>query len=102
MLDLPQQSFDARRVTQASANSLSLVKHHLKQLKLSTMQRECEKTAARAAKLNLDHLAYPSKMARELHCGGYRFRSFLRLGIDAIKFLLKRSQPRKRWQPQGK
>jgi DNA replication protein DnaC len=35
-----------------------LVKHHLKQLKLPTMHSECEKTALRAAKENLDHLAY--------------------------------------------
>jgi len=38
--------------------STVLVKHHLKQLKLPTMHNECEKTAARAAQENLDHLAY--------------------------------------------
>jgi len=38
--------------------STVLVKHHLKTLKLPTMHNECEKTAARAAKENLDHLAY--------------------------------------------
>lgn len=38
--------------------STVLVKHHLRKLKLPTMYAECEKTAARAAKDNLDHLAY--------------------------------------------
>lgn len=38
--------------------STVLVKHHLKTLKLPTMHAECEKTAARAAQDNLDHLAY--------------------------------------------
>jgi len=38
--------------------SMVLLKHHLKQLKLPTMLAECEKLAARAAKDNLDHLAY--------------------------------------------
>ncbi len=38
--------------------STVLVKHHLKTLKLPTMHNECEKTAARAASENLDHLAY--------------------------------------------
>jgi len=35
-----------------------LLKHHLKQLKLPTMIAECEKIAVRAAKDNLDHLAF--------------------------------------------
>ena len=38
--------------------STVLLKHHLKQLKLPTMLAECEKIAARAAKENLDHLAF--------------------------------------------
>ncbi|MEX0866957.1 MAG: IS21-like element helper ATPase IstB [Pirellulales bacterium] len=38
--------------------STVLLKHHLKQLKLPTMHTECEKIAARAAKDNLDHLAF--------------------------------------------
>ena len=41
-----------------STKSTVLLKHHLKQLKLPTMLAECEKIAARAAKDNLDHLAY--------------------------------------------
>ncbi len=45
-------------MTKAETKSTVLVKHHLKQLKLPTMHAECEKTAARAAKENLDHLAY--------------------------------------------
>lgn len=42
----------------SETKSTVLVKHHLKQLKLPTMHAECEKTAARAARENLDHLAY--------------------------------------------
>jgi DNA replication protein DnaC len=45
-------------MTKTETKSSVLVKHHLKQLKLPTMHAECEKTAARAAKENLDHLAY--------------------------------------------
>src|SRR4029077_18191579 len=33
-------------------------KHHLKALKLPTMHRECEATAARCSKENVDHLGY--------------------------------------------
>lgn len=35
-----------------------LLQHHLKSLRLPTIQRECEKVAARAASENLDHLAF--------------------------------------------
>lgn len=35
-----------------------LLKHHLKSLRLPTMERECEKIASRASKENLDHLAF--------------------------------------------
>ena len=35
-----------------------LLQHHLKSLRLPTMQRECEKVATRAASENLDHLAF--------------------------------------------
>ena len=38
--------------------STVLLKHHLKSLKLPTLLSECEKIAARAAKENLDHLAF--------------------------------------------
>ena len=38
--------------------STVLLAHHLKALKLPTMQSECEKVAARAAKENADHLAF--------------------------------------------
>jgi len=38
--------------------STVLLKHHLKQLKLPTMQQECEKVAQRCAADNADHLAY--------------------------------------------
>ncbi len=41
-----------------TTKSTVLVKHHLKQLKLPTMHAECEKTAARAASEDLDHLAF--------------------------------------------
>lgn len=45
-------------MTKTESKSTVLLKHHLKQLKLPTMHGECEKTAARAARENLDHLAY--------------------------------------------
>ena len=45
-------------MTKIETKSTVLVKHHLKQLKLPTMHSECEKTAARAAQENLDHLAF--------------------------------------------
>ena len=45
-------------MTKTETKSTVLVKHHLKRLKLPTMHAECEKTAYRAAKENLDHLAY--------------------------------------------
>ena len=35
-----------------------LLQHHLKLLRLPTMQRECEKVATRASSENLDHLAF--------------------------------------------
>ena len=35
-----------------------LLQHHLKSLRLPTMQRECEKVATRASSENLDHLAF--------------------------------------------
>ena len=35
-----------------------LLQHHLKSLRLPTMQRECEKIASRAAAENLDHLSF--------------------------------------------
>ncbi|MHC4880294.1 MAG: IS21-like element helper ATPase IstB [Planctomycetota bacterium] len=38
--------------------STVLLQHHLKALRLPTMQRECEKTAARCATENADHLAF--------------------------------------------
>ena len=41
-----------------TTKSTVLLQHHLKQLKLPTMHAECEKIAVRAAKDNLDHLAF--------------------------------------------
>ena len=38
--------------------SLVLLKHHLKSLRLPTMQHECDKIASRAAKENHDHLTF--------------------------------------------
>lgn len=47
--------------------STVLLKHHLKQLKLPTMESECEQTALRCAKENVDHLGYLLQLAeREL------------------------------------
>ena len=42
----------------STTKSTVLLKHHLKQLRLPTIFAECEKIAARAAKDNLDHLAF--------------------------------------------
>ncbi len=42
----------------STTKSMVLLKHHLKQLKLPTILAECEKIAVRAAKDNLDHLAF--------------------------------------------
>lgn len=38
--------------------STVLLQHHLKVLKLPTVQRECEKVASRCATENVDHLAF--------------------------------------------
>lgn len=45
-------------MTKTETKSTVLLKHHLKALKLPTMQSECEKLAARAAQDNADHLAF--------------------------------------------
>ena len=45
-------------MTKTETKSAVLLKHHLKALKLPTMQAECEKLAARAAQDNADHLAF--------------------------------------------
>ena len=42
----------------SESKSLVLLKHHLKSLRLPTMERECDKVANRAAHENLDHLAF--------------------------------------------
>lgn len=41
-----------------TTKQLVLLKHHLKSLRLPTLERECEKVASRAASENLDHLAF--------------------------------------------
>lgn len=47
--------------------STVLLKHHLKQLKLPTMERDCEEAAFRCAKENVDHLGYLLQLSeREL------------------------------------
>jgi DNA replication protein DnaC len=45
-------------MNKTETKSTVLLKHHLKQLKLPTMNAECEKIAARAAQDNVDHLAF--------------------------------------------
>lgn len=40
------------------AKSTMLLKHHLKALRLPTINAECEKVAANAATDNIDHLSY--------------------------------------------
>ncbi len=45
-------------MTKTETKSTVLLKHHLKQLKLPTMQSECEKVAQRCGTENVDHLAF--------------------------------------------
>lgn len=45
-------------MNKTETKSTVLLKHHLKLLKLPTMNTECEKIAARAAQDNVDHLAF--------------------------------------------
>jgi DNA replication protein DnaC len=45
-------------MSKIETKSTVLLKHHLKRLKLPTMNAECEKIAARAAQDNVDHLAF--------------------------------------------
>jgi DNA replication protein DnaC len=45
-------------MNKTETKSTVLLKHHLKLLKLPTMNAECEKIAARAAQGNVDHLAF--------------------------------------------
>jgi DNA replication protein DnaC len=45
-------------MTKTETKSTVLLKHHLKQLKLPTMQGECDKVAQRCATENIDHLAF--------------------------------------------
>ena len=45
-------------MSKAETKSTVLLKHHLKALKMPTMNRECEATAARCAKENVDHLGF--------------------------------------------
>lgn len=47
-----------KAMTRTDTKSTVLLEHHLKQLKLPTMQQECEKVAQRCAADNTDHLAY--------------------------------------------
>jgi DNA replication protein DnaC len=45
-------------MNKTETKSTVLLKHHIKQLKLPTMQGECEKVAQRCATENVDHLAF--------------------------------------------
>ncbi|WP_417382873.1 IS21-like element helper ATPase IstB [Gimesia sp.] len=45
-------------MTRKQTKSLVLLQHHLKNLRLPTILRECEKIAARCATDNVDHLGY--------------------------------------------
>lgn len=49
-------------MTKTETKSTVLLKHHLKQLKLPTMQGECDKVAQRCAAENVDHLAFLSQL----------------------------------------
>lgn len=61
-----------------------LLTHHLKRLKLPTVERECEKQARHAAETGLDHLAYLSRLG-ELECID-RERRTVERRIKAAKF----------------
>jgi DNA replication protein DnaC len=50
-------------MSKAETTSTVLLKHHLKALKLPTMTAECEKTAARCARENVDHLGFLLQLA---------------------------------------
>jgi DNA replication protein DnaC len=45
-------------MSKTETKSTVLLKHHLKQLKLPTMQSECDKVAQRCGAENIDHLAF--------------------------------------------
>jgi hypothetical protein len=45
-------------MSQNPTKSPVLLKHHLKALKLPTMHTECEATAARCSRENVDHLGF--------------------------------------------
>ena len=45
-------------MTRKQTKSLVLLQHHLKNLRLPTILRECEKIAARCATVNVDHLGF--------------------------------------------
>ena len=45
-------------MTKTGTKSLVLLKHHLKALKLPTINAECEKVAGRCATDNVDHLGF--------------------------------------------
>jgi DNA replication protein DnaC len=54
-------------MSKAETKSTVLLKHHLKALKLPTMHAECEATAIRCARENVDHLGYLLRLCeREL------------------------------------
>ena len=45
-------------MSKVETKSTVLLAHHLKALRLPTVLSECEKTAARCAKENVDHLGF--------------------------------------------
>ena len=45
-------------MNKTETKSTVLLKHHLKALKMPTMNGECEKVATRCAKDNVDHLGF--------------------------------------------
>ena len=54
-------------MTKRETKSTVLLKHHLSQLKLTTMEQECEEIAFRCAKENVDHLGFLLQLSeREL------------------------------------
>ena len=72
--------------------STVLLKHHLKALKMPAMHDECEKTAARCAKENVDHLGFLLQLSEQELIGREKRAANRRLK-DARKRSSKRKYP---------
>lgn len=79
----PTSTTDAEQSIDQDAKRI-LLGHHLKQLKLPTIARECQKEARIAADSNQDHLQYLSRLV-ELECID-RERRLIERRVKAAKF----------------